>query len=89
MPKNAKKYSGDKLSSIKSRIKSAAKKFGVEVADDKTKTMSADNKSFPDGYLAQDAQYNTMNDAIIKKMAAEVGMEGESDEQKVLKNRSG
>ena len=82
MPKNAKKYSGDKLSAIKSRIRSAAEKHGVEVAD-KTKTMSA-SSSLPDAYKAQPLQYNSMNDTIIKKMAAEVGMDGESDQEKVL-----
>ena len=92
MPKNAKKYSGDKLSAIKSRIHAAAKKHGIEVADEKTKTMSANNPSFPDAYKAQPLQMDTENDTIIKnmnntiirKMAAEVGMEGESDEAKVL-----
>jgi hypothetical protein len=83
MPKNAKKYSGDKLSAIKSRIRSAAEKHGVEVADKTTKTMSA-NSSVPDAYKSQPLQYNSMNDTIIKKMAAEVGMDGESDQAKVL-----
>jgi len=88
MPKNAKKEAG-KLSEVKSMIKSAAKKFGIEISDEsadeqKTKTMSANNPSFPDAYKAQIEHYNSMNDTIIKKMAVEVGMEGESDEQKVL-----
>lgn len=84
MPKNAKKE-GDKVSAVKSRIKNASKKFGINIASEaKTKSMSADNPSFPDAYKAQPLQYNTMNDTIIKKMAAEVGMDGESDQEKVL-----
>lgn len=84
MPKNASKV--ENLSKVKGRIKSAAKKFGVNISEDKekTKTMSAENPSFPDAYKAQPLQYNTMNDTIIKKMAAEVGMDGESDQEKVL-----
>lgn len=57
----------------------------------KTKAMSAElntnKKSFPDAYKAQMPQYNTMNDTIIKKMAAEIanetGMES-SDAERVL-----
>jgi phage I-like protein len=85
MPKNAKKYSGDKLSAIKSRIRSAAEKHGVEVADKTTKTMSADNPSYPDAYqTAIENPYKNMNTTVLKKMAAEVGMDGESDQEKVL-----
>jgi phage I-like protein len=55
----------------------------VAIKDKKTKTMSANNPSFPDAYRAQPLQYNTMNDTIVKsmstdevfkKMAAEVGV---------------
>jgi hypothetical protein len=35
MPKNASQYSAEELSAIKGRIRSAAKKFGIEIADDK------------------------------------------------------
>ena len=41
------------------------------VKDKKTKTMSANNPSFPDAYRAQPLQYDTMNDTIIKKMSTE------------------
>lgn len=96
MPKNAKKYSGDKLSTIKSRIRSAAKKHGIEIGDEKTKTMSADIDkagSVPDAYKTAPEQYKTMNDNIVtkmtaeqvvRKMAAEIGMEDESDSSRVL-----
>lgn len=87
MPKNAGKYDSTKLSTIKSKIKDAAKRHGIDISDDsgdKTKTMSANNPSFPDAYKAQPWYYNTMNDSIIKKMAAAIGMDGETDAQKVL-----
>jgi len=88
MPKNAEKYESDKLSAIKSHIKSAAEKQGIEIkdknVDEQTKTMSANNPSFPDAYKAQTEHNNSMNDTIIKKMAAEVGMESETDAEKVL-----
>lgn len=35
MPKNAEKYSAEDLERIKNRIKRAAKKFGIEIAEDK------------------------------------------------------
>jgi hypothetical protein len=72
MPKNAAKYESGKLLTIKSHIRSAAKKHGISIAEEKTKTksMSASNPSFPDAYKAQPQQYNTMNDTILKKMAA-------------------
>jgi HK97 family phage major capsid protein/HK97 family phage prohead protease len=35
MPKNAAKYSSSELSTIKGRIKAAAKKFGIEVSDER------------------------------------------------------
>lgn len=34
MPKNQKAYSSEQVSAIKSRIKTAAKKFGIEISDD-------------------------------------------------------
>ncbi|MGB9781450.1 MAG: DUF6582 domain-containing protein [Moorellaceae bacterium] len=37
MPKNARKYSKEKLEEVKRRIKRAAKKFGIEIAEDKKK----------------------------------------------------
>jgi hypothetical protein len=49
----------------------------------KTKTMSANNPSFPDAYEAQPNHYNTMNDTILK-MAAELGMDGGTDADRVL-----
>jgi len=102
MPKNAAKYNSSKLSTIKGHIKTAAKKYGIEISENsadnkqtttKTKTMSATNPSFPDAYKAQDWQYNIMNNQnikklsisdAIKKMAAEVGTENESDSARVL-----
>lgn len=98
MPKNASKYNSSKLSTIKSNIKTAAKKHGITIAEsvgntNKTKTMSANNPSFPDAYKAQDWQYNTMNNSIIKnmsitdaikQMAADVGTENESASARVL-----
>jgi hypothetical protein len=71
MPKNSSKYSGNKLSAIKSRIHAAAKKYGIGVADEKTKTMSANSPSFPDAYRAQPLQYMSENNTIIKKMSSE------------------
>lgn len=99
MPKNAKKYSGDKLSTIKSRISSAAKKFGITIGDDKTKqtkTMSANNFPIPDAYRAQPWYYNTMNDTItkmtpekaskVKALAVDAGLikDGDSKTEEVL-----
>lgn len=90
MPKNAKEYDSEKLSLIKGKIKSAAVKFGIEIADDKdktTKTMSANTplpRVMPDAYQAIPQQYKTMNDTIIKEMASLTGLEGETDQAKVL-----
>lgn len=88
MPKNASKYDSNKLSIIKGHIKTAAKSFGINIAENdnknKTKTMSANLFPKPDAYRAEEWYNNTMNDSIIKKMAAEVGMDGESDAAKVL-----
>lgn len=98
MPKNASKYDSNKLSTIKGHIKTAAKKFGVNIAEDnsdknKTKTMSANSFPIPDAYKAQPWYNNTMNDSIIKKMsvedgikamASDLGMENESDAAKVI-----
>lgn len=56
----------------------------VKKEDKKTKAMSANNFPKPDAYKAEEWYNNTMNDSIIKKMASEVGMEGESDAQRVL-----
>lgn len=89
MPKNAGKYSSDKLSAIKSNIKNAAKKLDVGISDsssdEKTKTMSAHSS-----YGEQD-QYNNknnMNDTKIKQMAAdissELGMENSTLVERVL-----
>jgi hypothetical protein len=41
MPKNSAKYSAEDLASVKGKIRAAAKKFGVEVAEDSGKTASA------------------------------------------------
>ncbi len=41
MPKNAEKYSPEDLKVIKDRIKRAAKKFGVEISEDKNKEEAA------------------------------------------------
>ena len=84
MPKNAGKYDKNKLSTIKGHIKTAAKKFGIEISENKetkTKTMNANT---PDAYKAIPQQYKNMNDTIIKKMAAIAGIEGETDAEKVL-----
>jgi len=85
MPKNASKV--ENISAVKGRIKAAAKKYGIEIADEKpeTKTMSADNPSYPDAYqTAIENPYKNMNTTVLRKMAAEVGMDGESDQEKVL-----
>lgn len=42
MPKNANQYSGDELSLVKGRIRSAAKKFGIEISDDDGKKSVGD-----------------------------------------------
>jgi hypothetical protein len=41
MPKNAAKYSSSELSTIKGRIKAAAKKFGIEVSDEERAEVAA------------------------------------------------
>jgi phage I-like protein len=86
MPKNEKEYDSEELSTIKGHIKAAAEKHGIDIAENdkeketKTKTMNA--------LVQVDAWKGalplTMNNEILKKMAAEVGMEDESDTQRVL-----
>lgn len=54
MPKNAAKYSPDELTTIKNKIKRAAKKFGMEISDDKKQnkekaSMDEENKKPVDG----------------------------------------
>lgn len=41
MPKNARKYSKEKLAEVKRRIKRAAKRFGIEIADAESKEEKA------------------------------------------------
>lgn len=49
MPKNAAKYSSEELKTIKNKIKRAAKKFGMEIADDdKSKTESSKESNMDD-----------------------------------------
>lgn len=50
----------------------------------KTKIMNANVFPKPDAYKAEEWYNNTMNDSIIKKMSAIVGMDGETDAAKVL-----
>ena len=99
MPKNAEKYSSDKLSIIKGHIKAAAEKRGINIAEDdkknETKPMSADNslREEPRAYKGQPWYYkNNMSEVItkmsaedaIKNMAEEIGLEKETDNAKVL-----
>lgn len=95
MPKNAEKYDAERLSTIKGKIKLAASKAGIEIADEKekTKTMSADSvytkAPEPQAFYGEPAYYKTRKNMselanTFKTMAAEVGLEGETDEQKVL-----
>ncbi len=44
MPKNAAKYSPEELASIKNRIKRAAKKYGMEISEDKNKEKAEMDK---------------------------------------------
>lgn len=85
---------------IKGAAKKYGIEISAKSADNKeVKTMSAmlseDRAYFPrpDAYKAQPPYYNTMNtniikkmssDEVIKKMAAEVGLDGETDQEKVL-----
>ena len=48
MPKNAEKYSPEDLKTIKDRIKRAAKKFGVEISEDKKNEEKAAMADKPD-----------------------------------------
>ena len=48
MPKNAEKYSDSELKTIKNRIKDAAKKFGVEISDDKNTEKSSEESTMDD-----------------------------------------
>ncbi len=43
MPKNAAQYSAEQLASVKARIKAAAKRFGVEIADESTSNRSEES----------------------------------------------
>jgi hypothetical protein len=82
MPKNADKYNSQQLSTIKDNIKAAAKKFGININGDKTKTMSADQPVAAD-ITQKNKSLKNMNDKI-KMLAAELGIPAETDEQKVL-----
>ena len=94
MPKNAKKYSGDKLSQIKSAIKAAAEKHGVDVAGDKektkTKTMSAVEPRAVKAraYMTEPENTNTFRNHMNKKiaeMASEFGFADAAELEKRLK----
>ncbi len=45
MPKNDAGYTAEQLASIKSRIKAAAKKFGIDVGDDSTKSAEIEGET--------------------------------------------
>lgn len=60
-------------------VDETSEKSSDQSEETKTKAMSADDitkkKSFPDAYKAQMPQYNSMNDTIIKNLAAEIAEE--------------
>src|SRR6516164_4319828 len=60
MPKNAKFYSSGELAAIKSRIKAAAKKFGIEVSSEKA--AEDDEGDDTDGGKKQPAENAAMED---------------------------
>lgn len=68
----------------------SAKEISVSKNTNKTKTMSADKDNgtkprvMPKSYMAIPQQYKSMNDTIIKEMAAIAGVDGETDQEKVL-----
>lgn len=50
MPKNAGKYSSEQLASIKDKIRSAAKKFGIDISDDSSRSLptgTVERRYFP------------------------------------------
>ena len=71
MPKNAAKYSSDELATIKNKIKRAAKKFGMEISEDKKKNkenaaMDAEDKN----KKSEDGQEPDEDDKDKKDMKA-------------------
>lgn len=73
---NAAKYSPDELSKVKARIRSAAKKFGIEIADE---SKSVDGAVFKQGTGSMPDMLQAIHDAAVHLGAMCGGSEEEQD----------
>jgi HK97 family phage major capsid protein/HK97 family phage prohead protease len=80
MPKNQKSYSSDELSAIKSRIKAAAKKFGIEINDSEEKSAEVsavhrdtltDQPEIPESDAALEGTLQTRESPTEKEIRAD------------------
>jgi len=86
MPKNAEKYTSEQLKNIKAKIKSAAKKFGIEIAEEKMEkeeksTEKVDKKEEESKDSAEETSEGKSDKAELDKEEADDDEKEKSDDK--------